>query len=1100
MGNDRAELLSLIDRAVEQGSLSPQEAGDARAYLDELSGNHISADFLVEGGFLTENELADLQNEDEDDGEDTDSGLPPLSDLGYDEDKQPTVPSTPDIPGYEELDLIGRGGMGLVYRAIQTNPRRRVAIKVLTAAHFSGQQKRQRFRREAQAAASLSHPTIPSVYEFGEVEGIPYFAMEYIDGLQLDSYLVEHEPDQRQLVRLMRDLCEGVGIAHQRGIIHRDLKHANVLVTHSGQLKILDFGLAKLTEQDGQQEVQTLTMEGQVMGTTPYMAPEQTRGDPDAVEARTDVYALGVIMYESFTGRLPHEPDGDSRNELMERIRTEPITRPRKLNSDMDRDVEKIIMKCLSKDRPLRYATAAAVAEDLNRYLGDRPILATPPGPVYRLKKWVSRHGLAVASVLVTTLGFIALTSLGWWTLQQAESRAQALRQRLRQRTNVSYGESSREADVALDLQAATSYFRTGLFGRAAEALEQAYETQNHWLLGYLRHGARQQKPESLAYIDFPSDRGLAWDSLGEVLGAVDGELRFYRWTENGDGSLKRIRADTKPLTTNAGGGKLSLFGIGKNRFITVNAGNGAVHAVTLDDQSVAARRLGELPSGTRLLHGAIRGDTGFLIGHSTDSADAAAHAWALPLSGEATRQVAELPGGAAVAAVSSDGEKVAAADADGRLRLHGIHTSESGGIAFTTAWTHRMRSPVDCLAFSDDSRLVAAGTGAGRMWLIHSESGQPIGTLQSSSKILSGDFSAGGELLATGHADGTVRVWDVPRLQKLTVIRPAGRNVTRVNLSPDTERLAVATQEGLTVYRWNGASSTDSVVGRQVNRFWVSPDGSKVAHDGTPEQRNRTRSSGAVQAYAVPKKLLDSEDIRVLGFGPSSRTLYAITRHKTALGAETAGLPVEVLSLPEGFTPQDYAASSGMLCGLRDGAVEIRQVRDMEVQARFPAPEETSLVGLSEKATYCVIVAQGGVKTVVVPEGGGSVTTEWEVGRIPGGLNSISYARWLEPPAYLALGNERKTRIIHANGEEIQVMLPANPARPADILALPNANLSAVLGEDARLSLFRHNRGRPVQSVPWQAQVQRLEPVGANRVCILKPDGTLAVETFTTP
>ena len=318
------------------------------------------------------------------------------------------------IGRYRILRLLGEGGMGAVYEAEQDQPRRLVALKVIRAA-WAGPELIRRFEQESQALARLHHPGIAQIYEAGAAEtpfGVqPYFAMELIHGKPLVEYAEEHKLSTPQRLELMIAVCEAVEHAHQRGIIHRDLKPANILVDETGQPKILDFGLARATDADAQATRQTDM--GQLLGTLAYMSPEQVLADPLALDMRSDVYALGVILYELLAHKMPYALS----NLLHEAVQTIRIAEPAKLSA-VDRsyrgDIETIVAKALEKDKERRYSSASALAGDIRRYLRDEPIVARPPSTAYQLQKFARRNRALVigmaAVFVVLVLGVVVST------------------------------------------------------------------------------------------------------------------------------------------------------------------------------------------------------------------------------------------------------------------------------------------------------------------------------------------------------------------------------------------------------------------------------------------------------------------------------------------------------------------------------------------------------------------------------------------------------------------------------------------------------------------------------------------------------------------
>jgi hypothetical protein len=325
----------------------------------------------------------------------------------------PPIPAA--IGHYRVLRLLGEGGMGAVYEAEQDQPRRIVALKVIKPG-FATVENLRRFQQESQALGRLQHPGIAQIYQASAADtGFgpqPFFAMELIRGRAINEYAEAHELHARERLALMAKVCDAVAHAHQRGVIHRDLKPGNILVDETGQPKILDFGVARLTESDVQHTRQTNL--GQIVGTLAYMSPEQVLGDPLALDIRSDVYALGVILYELLAGKLPYSLLRKPLHEALEVIREEEAARLSSIQRSYQGDIDTIVAKALEKDKARRYASAADLAADIRRYLADEPITARPASASYQLQKFARRHKALVAGTaavfLVLALGVVAST------------------------------------------------------------------------------------------------------------------------------------------------------------------------------------------------------------------------------------------------------------------------------------------------------------------------------------------------------------------------------------------------------------------------------------------------------------------------------------------------------------------------------------------------------------------------------------------------------------------------------------------------------------------------------------------------------------------
>jgi eukaryotic-like serine/threonine-protein kinase len=323
----------------------------------------------------------------------------------------------PRIPGYLVEAILGRGGMGIVYQARHLPLNRSVALKMLLAGAYASSHDLARFQREAEAVAGLRHTNIVQVYDAGEQEGRPYFTMEFIEGGSLAEQLSGTPQPTSEAAALVATLAQAVQVAHQGGVVHRDLKPANVLLTADGTPKITDFGLARHLEGGA-----GLTQTGVPVGTPSYMAPEQARGKIQAVGPAVDVYALGAILYELLTGRPPFK--GETASETLLQVVSQEVVPPSRLNAKVPRDLESICLKCLHKTPERRYATAAALAEDLQRFQRGKPIVARPVGTPERLGKWVRRRPAIAALLGATVLFTIALMGGALWlTVKQSDRR-----------------------------------------------------------------------------------------------------------------------------------------------------------------------------------------------------------------------------------------------------------------------------------------------------------------------------------------------------------------------------------------------------------------------------------------------------------------------------------------------------------------------------------------------------------------------------------------------------------------------------------------------------------------------------------------------------
>jgi len=379
------------------------------------------------------------------------------------------LPSQSEVGGYKIVREIGRGGMGVVYEAEQQEPRRRVALKVLRGLE-ADEYHVKLFRREIQALARLRHPGIATIYEAGRTEdGQHFFTMELVAGEPLSAYVRAHEVGLRERLELFLKIAEAIQYAHEHGVIHRDLKPSNIMVDAEGHVWILDFGLARII--DVEATLATRTAEGGLAGTLAYMSPEQAHGGTEGIDARTDVYALGVVLYELLTGQLPYDLGKVPAHDVVRVIREQPPRAPSAVNHELHGDLETILLKALEKEAARRYPSVAEFTADVQRFLRAEPIRARPASGLYVLRKRISKHRRGVALVaLVLALGLVGISG-GVWRARHTVERQRARESDAAARENARRLAEGRQ--VLLNIQRA---LEAGTAGHALEGAREALD------------------------------------------------------------------------------------------------------------------------------------------------------------------------------------------------------------------------------------------------------------------------------------------------------------------------------------------------------------------------------------------------------------------------------------------------------------------------------------------------------------------------------------------------------------------------------------------------------------------------------------------------
>jgi WD40 repeat protein len=888
------------------------------------------------------------------------------------------APAFPDgLPGFDVLGEIGRGGMGVVYKARQVHLNRPVALKVILAGPLAGPHSLARFRREAEAVARLQHPNIVQIYEVGEHGGWLYLALELVDGPNLAQRCAGAARPPREAAALVDTLARAIHHAHQRGVIHRDLKPANVLLTRDGTPKVTDFGLAKAVGDDA------LTRTGGVVGTPGYMAPEQADGDPTRVGPAADVYALGAIFYELLTGRPPFS--GETPLRVLRRVVAEEPTPPRRLTPSTPRDLETICLKCLQKDPARRYATAEALADDLRRWQAGEPVAARPVGALERLRLW-RRRNPALAAWMGTAAALLLVLAAG------AAAAAVVLNAELGE-VRRAKAETTDELYDALVAQGRASRV-SRQWGQRLDALDAL--TRAARLRPSPDPALRDEFAASLALPDLRYGRSLPAAVAGA--GAFDEAYRVYAKIDGaGEVRVGRVADGAELFRLHLPGASLLEF-TPDGRRLAVSSPPGGVLAVY------------GVPDGTKLLSLPLLAAP--IIGW-----DIAPDGGRVAVVCRRTGIVYDAATGQEVRRLALNGDATDLTFApDGRRAAVG-YQGEEGGDVFdvgTGQVVARLRSPgaaakdfVTDLAWSRDGRRLAVGWELGRAVVWDAAAGRPLVSLAAHvQRVAPVSLDPAGRLLATESWDGAMRLWEVgtgrlllslprtltyahfsadgsvlgaewdgdrvrlveladaPEYQSLVSDRGAGQGVYRsVAIHPDGRLLAVGMDDG--VHLWDLAAGRECarLPGGEVKTVVFPSRGDELLAAGADGLRRwplRPPAGGGDAWRVGPVQRLVASPLNNCDFDAAGRlAALVVLEGGRRLEVVELGGPASVRRAAVAHPNVDYAALSpdgrwAASGGWHATTVKILDVEKNELAAELPLGIETA-VGFTPDSTALI-------------------------------------------------------------------------------------------------------------------------------------------------
>ena len=758
-------------------------------------------------------------------------------------DKPPSFegPGT-KIGHYELLELIGEGGMGLVYLAQQTEPVRRKVVLKIVKPGMDSKQVIARFEAERQVLAILDHPNIAHVFDAGTTEiGRPYFVMEYVKGMSITRYCDEKKLNIEQRLRLFEQVCEGIHHAHQKGIIHRDIKPSNVLVSVHGDKavpKIIDFGIAKAVTSPLTDKT-FVTFQGQLLGTPEYMSPEQVDLATQDIDTRSDIYSLGVVLYELLTGVLPFEEDSFGRRGFAEIQRTirevEPASPSMRLTNlgeqaktiaatrgtqvvplarRLHRELEWIPLKAMRKDRCRRYRSASEMADDIHNYLTGRLLIAGPETVSYRVQKFVQKHAGSVATVALVTaaviIGLIVSTTM-YFQAEQAKESEQEQRKLAEDKA-----EELRRSLYVNNIQLADAKYREGNASEVQSLLDACPEDLRGWEWNRLNF----IQDESIMTIHTNHNilyaAVLSPNGKNIITGGDDETIKVWNFvTDKSLTTLRGRQGAIDSLAVSSDGSYVASIESEDRKTIHVWSTQSGNEAMMLKGHKDRIRSVAFSPDGRLIASGGN---------------DKTIKLWDAK-TGTELRTFNGYNDSITAVAFSPDSKYIVSSTYNETLNIWDITT---GVNLITIPGVTVQLISCWCVAFSPDSKRIISGSMDGSIKVWDAKTGQRLMTIRGHNGTVSTvTFSPDGQLIASGGYDNMVRIWDAETGEELRTFEGHNWVVVYLAFSPDDKQLISASLDD-TVKKWDVLTDRKStrIHGHNSSTFSVafSPDGRQIA------------------------------------------------------------------------------------------------------------------------------------------------------------------------------------------------------------------------------------------------------------------------------